>query len=76
MAQPQFLLEFLIVPFNNPAVFGQLNQILEFGVGRHRRELVLGRFRFLSGFLPLPMITICRTPRLNITQKKLSFDWM
>src|SRR5580700_3892234 len=42
--QPQFLLQFLIVPFDDPAVFGHFDQSLEAGVRRQRRYPVLRRF--------------------------------
>jgi hypothetical protein len=31
--QPQFLLQFLVIPFDDPAVFGHLDQSFEPGVG-------------------------------------------
>ena len=39
--QPQFLLQFLIVPFDDPAVFGHFDQIFKLGVQRQRRYPVL-----------------------------------
>src|SRR5580704_7924303 len=42
--QPQFLLQFLVVPFDDPAVFGHFDQGLEAGFRRQRRYPVLRRF--------------------------------
>src|SRR5580658_4615342 len=44
VSQPQFLFQFLIVPFDDPAVFGHFDQSLEAGVRRQRRYPVLRRF--------------------------------
>src|SRR6185503_721295 len=44
VAQSEFLLELLIVPFNAPAHFGGLDQIDKWGVSRQRRQPILGRF--------------------------------
>src|SRR5450631_722094 len=45
--QPQFLFQLFIVPFDDPAVFGHLDQSFELGVQWQRRYPVLSRF-----FLP------------------------
>ena len=45
--QPQLLFQFLIVPFNDPALFGHFDQSFELGVSRQRRYPVFGGF-FLS----------------------------
>ena len=47
--QPQLLFQFLIVPFNDPAVFGHFDQSFELGVSRQRRYPVFGGF-FLSSW--------------------------
>ena len=36
VSQPQLLFQLLIVPFDNPAVFGHLDQSFELGVQRQR----------------------------------------
>src|SRR4030095_5048392 len=41
--QPDLLFEFLVVTFNPPAPFGEINQSLDRGRGRQRREPVSGR---------------------------------
>ena len=46
VAQPEFLLQFLIIPFDDPAMFGQMNEFYQGGVGRQSGEPVLGWFRF------------------------------
>jgi hypothetical protein len=40
--QSQLLFQFQIVPFNDPAVFGYLDQSFELGVSRQRRYPVFG----------------------------------
>src|SRR5258708_3917215 len=42
--QPQLLFQLLVIPFDDPAVFGNLDQSLEFGSGRQRRYPVFGGF--------------------------------
>jgi hypothetical protein len=42
--QPSLLFQLLIIPFDDPAVFGYLDQCFKLGVRRHRRYPVLGRF--------------------------------
>ena len=42
--EPEFLLEFFIVPFDNPPMFGDLDESFERGVGRQCREPVLSGF--------------------------------
>src|SRR5437879_5911940 len=51
MAEPDLLLEFLIVALDAPAQFGEVNQTMEGNVLRKRREPVLGRL--LLAFGPL-----------------------
>jgi hypothetical protein len=46
VAQPEFLLQFLIIPFNNPAMFGQMHEFHQGGVGRKSGQPVLGWFGF------------------------------
>jgi hypothetical protein len=36
MTQSEFLLEFLIIPFNDPTLFGECHQILQFRACRER----------------------------------------
>src|SRR5438874_8192752 len=47
VSQSQFLLQLLIIPFDDPAVFGHLDQSFEVGSGRQRRYPIFGGF-----FLP------------------------
>ena len=44
VAQAELLLEILIIAFNAPAHLGGLDQIQKRGVGRQRRQPILGRF--------------------------------
>ena len=37
VAQPEFLFEFLIIPFDNPAMFGQMHQLQKGGIGGQSR---------------------------------------
>src|SRR5712675_1922859 len=46
--QPQLLFQLLIIPFDDPAVFGHLDQSLELCSGRQRRYPIFGRFFLLS----------------------------
>ncbi len=46
MTEAQLLFQFLIVAFDDPALFGHLDQSFELGAGRQRRDPILGRFRF------------------------------
>jgi len=46
--QAQLLFQLLVIPFDDPAVFGHLDQIFELGVQRQRRNPVLRGFRFPS----------------------------
>lgn len=48
VSQPQLLFQLLVVPFDDPAVFGHLDQSFELGVRRQCRQPVLGGFRFVS----------------------------
>ncbi len=45
--QPEFLLQFLVIALNNPAVFGEIDQIAERCVGGKRGQPVLRRLLFL-----------------------------
>src|SRR4029077_6109354 len=49
MSQSQFLLEFLIVPLNDPALLGQFDQVGEGGLCGQGRKPVLVRLLFPSG---------------------------
>src|SRR5262249_8937069 len=44
VAQPQLLFQLLVIPFDNPRVFGNFDQSLELGSNRQRRYPVLGGF--------------------------------
>src|ERR1700730_16779251 len=46
--QSQLLFQLLIIPFDDPAVFGHLDQSFELGSGRQRRYPIFGGFFFLS----------------------------
>src|SRR3954454_11334166 len=71
VTQAEFLLQFLIIALNNPALFGDSHQIPEFGLGRQCGNPVFRRPGFL--FRPfetqplfrmwfgLPVVTMCRT---------------
>ena len=48
VAQPKFLLQFLIIPFDDPAVFGQVHQFPQVKDRRQGGQPVLGGFRFLG----------------------------
>ncbi len=37
MTESEFLLEFLVIPFDDPALFGERHQVFQFRVGRQRR---------------------------------------
>jgi hypothetical protein len=45
--QPQLLFQLLVIPFDNPAVFGYLDQCLELGSNRQRRYPVLIESRLI-----------------------------
>src|SRR4051794_36740774 len=47
MAQAEFLLQFLIIPFDDPAMFGQVDEFHYRDIVRKRGESVLGWLRFL-----------------------------
>jgi hypothetical protein len=49
MTQAKFLLQFFVIPLDDPAVLGHADQGLEFRLGRERREPVPGRFGFFAG---------------------------
>src|SRR5580658_11220124 len=44
VSQPQLLLQFLVIPFDDPAVFGHLHQSFELRSRRQRRQPVFRRF--------------------------------
>ena len=46
MAQPEFLLQLLVVALDDPAVLGTMNEILEAGIGGQVGEPVLGGLGF------------------------------
>ncbi len=46
VAQAEFLLQFLVILFDDPAVFGQVHQFPEIEIRRQRGQPVLGWFRF------------------------------
>jgi len=48
MTQSKFLLQFFVIPLDDPALLGHANQVLEFGLGREG-EPVLGGFGFCAG---------------------------
>src|SRR6185437_2044725 len=48
MSQPQLLFQLLIIPFDDPAVFGHLDQSFELGSGRQRRYPIFGGLFLLS----------------------------
>ena len=50
--QPEFLLQFLVIPLKDPAVLRCLDEFPQLGVGRKCGEPVFGRLRFTSGPLP------------------------
>src|SRR5882762_1641586 len=62
VAQPQLLFQFLIIPLDDPAVFGHLDQGLELGSGRQCRYPIFGGFFFPSRPLdqqPLLLVWFC-----------------
>jgi hypothetical protein len=71
VSQPQFLFQFLIVAFDDPAVFGHFDQSLEAGIRRQRRYPVLRRFGvpsrpfdqqpFLRVWFRFPVVPMRRT---------------
>src|SRR2546423_7839311 len=48
VSQSQFLLQLLIIPFDDPAVFGHLDQSFEVGSGRQRRYPIFDGFFLFS----------------------------
>ena len=70
VAQAEFLLELLIVPFNAPAHFGGLNQIDKCGVSRQRRQPILGRFCLIyRPFDQQPLFCTWRTKPLLVPMR-------
>jgi hypothetical protein len=51
MAQSKFLFQLLVVPFNQPALLRNLNEVLQLGFRRKRGEPILGGLRFVLGLL-------------------------
>src|SRR5271154_5697381 len=51
MPQPQFLLQFFVVAFDNPTQLGQEDQVPELRFHRQGRQPILGGF----GFSPRPL---------------------
>jgi len=49
VTQSQFLLQFFVVPFDDPALLCPTDQLVEFGLGREGCEPVLGGFGFSAG---------------------------
>ena len=47
--QAKFLLQFFVVPFNDPALLCPTDQVLEFGLRRESGEPVPGGFGFFAG---------------------------
>src|SRR5215831_14403272 len=48
VSEAQLLFQLLIIPFNDPALFGDFDQSFERGIRRQRRDPILRRFRFAS----------------------------
>ena len=46
MAQAEFLFQFLVIAFDDPAMFGQVHQFPQTNVRRQGGQPVLGGFRF------------------------------
>ena len=46
VTQTEFLLQFLIVPLDDPAMFGQVHQFDQRDIGRQREQPVFGGFFF------------------------------
>src|SRR6516164_8980925 len=49
VAEPEFLFEFLIIPLDDPALFGERDQILQMGGRGQSRQPVLTRLGFSFG---------------------------
>lgn len=49
VVEPEFLLEFLVVALDAPALMGDRDQLVEGAGLRQRREVVLLRLRLMSG---------------------------
>src|ERR1019366_3277299 len=47
--EPDFLLEFLIVPLDTPAQLGKVDELAEADIRRQRREPIFGRLGFALG---------------------------
>ena len=70
VAQAKLLLKLLIVPFNAPAHFGDLDQIHKRVVSRQRRQPILGRFCLI--YRPLdqqPLLCTWRTKPLLVPMR-------
>src|ERR1700692_1758197 len=46
VTQAEFLLQLLIVAFDDPAMFGQVHQVHQGDIGRYSRQPILGWFGF------------------------------
>ena len=49
VAQPEFLLRFLVIPFDDPAMFGHVHQFPKIDVSVQSGQPVLGWLRFRGG---------------------------
>ena len=49
VSQPEFLFQFFVIPFDNPALLGESGEICEFRVGRQGGEPVFNRLGFTNG---------------------------
>src|SRR5215469_2361150 len=49
MSKSQFLFQFLVIALDDPAMFGQADQILQLHIFGQSGKPVLDRFRFLAG---------------------------
>jgi hypothetical protein len=49
VTQSEFLFQFFIVPFNDPAMLGEADQFSQRNIGGEGRKPVLGRFGFSGG---------------------------
>ena len=46
VTQAEFLFQFLVIAFDDPAMFGQVHQFPQTNIGRQGGQPVLGGFRF------------------------------
>src|SRR5262245_48746483 len=86
VAQAEFLLQFLIIPFDDPAVFGQVRQLPDPDGSRQSGEPILAWLRFpgwpfhQQPFLRMrfgaPIVTMSRThPHGGEALPKLGGSW-